>query len=171
MQRRPIKKALISAIAVLGCALPFLSDIANAKQNKLSEEVIFTCDAFPTKIEGCETYSCYVTMGGVMTVMEILGDRGPLCAVSTTIGVTLPPSKPKKGEEPKPPMTVPVTTVCEYDRNGVNQLSNKFQAMKGGRFDLSSDEMELGEHNCQTYALGQSFPTPRARVTKREVWQ
>lgn len=170
MQRRPIKKELISAMAALCSALLFTSDVANAK-NKRADDVIFTCDDFPTKIQSCDTYSCYVTMGGVMTITEIVGERGPLCAVSTTIGVTLPVPKPKPGQEPKLPTTVPVTTVCEYDRYGVNQLSDKFQAMKGGRFDYSSETMELGEHNCQTYALGQSFPTPKAHATKREVWQ
>lgn len=171
MQCGPIKKALIRVMSVLCCSFLFWSEIANARQNKRSDDVTFMCDAFPKKIQSCEAYSCYVTMGGVMTVTEILGERGPLCAVSSTIAVTLPVSKPKSGEEPKPVVTIPVTTVCEYDRTGINQLSNKFQAMKGGRFDFSSEEMEVGEHNCQTYALGQSFPTPRSHSTKREIWQ
>lgn len=171
MQYRPIKKALISTMTILCCSFSFLSDIANAKQNKWSDELLFTCDEFPKKIQRCEAYTCYVTIGGVMTVTEIIGERGPLCAVSSTIGVMLPQPKPKPGEEPKPQTTIPVTTVCEYDRTGINQLSNKFQAMKGGRYDFSSEEIEIGEHNCQTYALGQSFPTPRSYSTKREVWQ
>ena len=162
-----MSKYLITYLAAIAGFFTVFSEIAFSKDaatnvpNKTKQEdFIFMCDDFTQKIQNCESYTCQVSLGGLTTVTQIQGKKDGRCVVTTITGS---PIGLKKGENKKdaPRAKTPITTTCEYDQDGVEGLSNKFEAMKHGKFDFSSKQIQKGEFNCITSALGQTFPTPK----------
>jgi len=136
------------------------SAATNAQSKEKQEKFIFMCDDFAKKIQNCEAYTCQVTLGGITTVTQIQGKKEGRCVVATITGASIGLKKQGNANESKSVKT-PISTICEYDQDGIEGLTNKFEAMKHGNFDFSSKQIQKGEFNCITSALGQTFPTPK----------
>ena len=118
------------------------------------------CDEFTQNIQYCEAYSCPVSLGNSTTVTQIQGKKEGRCVVTTITGASIAPKK-NGNEKSSIGAKTPISTTCEYDQDGVEGLSNKFEKMMHGKFDFASKQVQKGEFNCVTSALRQTFPTPK----------
>jgi len=167
---RLIEKKVVRALVVVASGMAFLSGAVFADStNSADEKPIFACPDFPEKIQECEEYVCEVVLAGVPTTTQIRGRKNGRCVVVTTVGV-LKKETQKNGPNPSgKTIRTPVTTICEYDQAGMNQLSERFQLMKDGRYDFSSKDTHVGEYNCHTATEGQIFNTPIPKAKKPEA--
>ena len=162
-----MNKRLIGSVAVLLSCSAIYSTAPFAKPDQTTDNTfVFTCNDFAERIQTCEHYSCEILLLGNTTVTEIKGKKGDRCVVAFIVGS--PRAVQKNVLQQKANNTkTPISTICEYDREGIEQLSNKYEAMRHGNFDFSSKQK--GEYNCTTSALGQTFPTPRESLSKGSV--
>ncbi len=160
-------KKVVNYTTILACFCLVYAPLGYSKSSA-DEKIVFECQDFATKIKTCEPYLCEMTLAGVMSTAQIMGKKENRCVVATTVGVPRQAMHKKKSSH-SITNKIPVTTICEYDRLGIERLSAKFEAMRHGKYNFSSKDTHVGEYNCKTAAAGQVFPTPVESSRKQNL--